>query len=143
MPDTNFSDLVGKTLTKIEGCEKGSNEIKFYASDGTVWRMYHDQDCCESVMVEDVCGDVTDLIGSPILRASEDSNSDTPPGVSVPELCDDSFTWTFYNIGTFKGHVTIRWFGTSNGYYSEDVSLYRQDASALPYPLKVGLKRKG
>ena len=82
----------------------------------------HHQDCCESVTIDEVIGDVDDLIGSPIVRATEDTNIDeNPGGVEVPEY-QDSFTWTFYNIATAKGHVTIRWYGESNGYYSETAS---------------------
>ena len=69
--------------------------------------------------MEDVCGNLDDLIGSPILRATEDTSDKNPEGVK-PEY-QDSFTWTFYNIATAKRHVPIRWYGESNGYYSESV----------------------
>jgi hypothetical protein len=111
-----FEDLIGKTLLSID---KGGDVIFFHCEDGSTYRMYHSQDCCESVTVDDICGDLNDLIGSPIIRASEDVSRENPGGVTKD--CQDSFTWTFYNIATAKGHVTIRWYGESDGYYSESV----------------------
>jgi len=122
--DANFSDLVGKTLVSIEG-GKGSEEILLKTSEGETYKQYHWQDCCESVYVEDICGDFNDILDSPILMAEEVSHCDeNPPEVVVPEY-QDSFTWTFYKLGTVKGSVTIRWYGSSNGYYSESVVFER------------------
>ncbi len=120
-----FRELIGKTFTSINGAAKGSEAIYFTCADAKRYKMYHDQDCCERVAVEDVCGDISDLIGSPILKASEDTSDKNPDNVSaeITDVQDDSYTWTFYNIATAKGHVTLRWYGESNGYYSESVEI--------------------
>lgn len=118
---SNISDLIGKTLIGIE-VDADKTEIVFTDESGTKWKMNHDQECCESVKVEDIVGDLSDLIGAPILMAEEVTHEDeNPEGVNVPEW-QDSFTWTFYKLATVKGYVTIRWYGESNGCYSESVS---------------------
>lgn len=102
--------------------EENLSEIVFRSVDGRLFSQRHDQDCCEAVYIEDVTGDLQDLVGSPITMADESFSSDLPP----PEarFTDESSTWSFYRIATAKGYVTIRWYGTSNGYYSETASLY-------------------
>lgn len=110
-----FESIVGKAFQSVR--QTCNEEVVFLSADGERFVMEHDQDCCESVYVEDICGDLNDLVGTPIAFAEESSNSDDPPAIGH----DDSYTWTFYRIGTVKGTVVIRWFGSSNGYYSESV----------------------
>ena len=95
----------------------------FGTADGTRYRMHHDQDCCEHVYIEDIDGDIEDLIGDPILLAEEASGSNDPP---LNEHWE-SHTWTFYKLRNIKASITIRWFGCSNGYYSESVSFVQLD----------------
>lgn len=120
--DAKFSDLLGKTLSFAE-YTKEDEQIIFQATTGETYLMFHEQDCCESVGIEDIIGDLDDLIGSPILMAEEASSvNEDPEGITKQrEVGDDSFTWTFYKLATLKGYVTLRWYGTSNGYYSESV----------------------
>lgn len=119
--DSSFSELKGKTISAISGLTSGSDEVLFYCTDGTIYKMLHYQDCCESVTVDDVCGDVNDIVGSEILVAEENSSSNGKP----KDEFDESFTWTFYKLATRKGYVDIRWYGTSNGYCSEKVDFVK------------------
>lgn len=112
------SELLGKTLAKVE--KVGDDELIFTLEGGTKYRMYHDQECCEGVNIEDIAGDLDDLVGSPLTMA-EETTSDANPEGATKDWQDDSFTWTFYRFATVKGYVTIRWYGESNGYYSERV----------------------
>lgn len=120
-----IEELLGKTLVDIQGAEEGSEEIYFICYDGTKYKMYHEQDCCEYVGVEDICGDIDCLLNTPITMAEDISNECFDMGPSDRMGYDESYTWTWYKLATVKGYVTIRWYGTSNGYYSESVDFLR------------------
>jgi hypothetical protein len=110
-----FDKMLGQTMTEVS-VESAMGDMFFKSSDEKTFRFTHFQNCCESVYIEDVVGDLTDLVGSPLLIAEEVSNlDDFTPNNSMEG------TWTFYKFATNKGSVTVRWFGTSNGYYSESV----------------------
>lgn len=117
MPEPSFADLLGRALVWVE-VSAARDRVDFTTDDGQRWRLYHSQDCCESVWVEDVIGDLGDLLGSPLLIAEERVSRDPQVG---QDHDSDSFTWTFYELATIRGSVTFRWYGESNGYYSEDV----------------------
>lgn len=127
-PDADFSDLNGKTVVQIM-VEKESDDptlygdrIIFLCSDGSEYLMQHEQDCCETVEIESIDGDIKNLLNTPIVMAEDVSEEG-----EAKDTWDYSHTWTFYKLATAKGYVTIRWYGTSNGYYSERVSFVRVD----------------
>jgi len=114
---TEIKELIGKTMKSVR--QKGDDELLFETDDGKIMRFYHSQDCCETVSIEDIVGDLDDLVGSPIIQADEETYDENPDGIK--KEYQDSFTWTFYKFATNKGSVTVRWYGESNGYYSESV----------------------
>ena len=73
----DISELIGKTLKEIKQYEDGdSNDaLKFITVDDDEYIMWHCQDCCENVYIEDICGDLDDLINTPILEAYESIDS--------------------------------------------------------------------
>lgn len=112
----SFEILKGSTITEIHGMEVDSDEIIFTTiKDGitSTYKMHHRQDCCESVELNDICGDLDDLLNAEVTHAEERS--------SDGESKWGTYTWTFYDIQTTKGSVNLKWFGESNGYYSESV----------------------
>lgn len=115
----DIAEMVGKTFARVEST---SDEVNFWAeNESDSFSLFHDQDCCESVYLEEVIGDLTDLEHTPILVAEEVASSNLPPLSEYTE----SHTWTFYKFSTIKGSVTMRWYGSSNGYYSESVDCHK------------------
>ncbi len=115
--DPVIEDMLGRTFTAVYTAENDSELI--FENAVEKFTFFHWQECCENVNIEDITGDLSDLIGNPILKAEEEV-SDAADDVS------ESGTWTFYKFATIKGYVDVRWLGQSNGYYSEGVSLSYQ-----------------
>lgn len=125
MIDAEFTELKGKVITSIDGLSKGSESARFICSDGSMYRLHYYQDCCARCDIEDIFGDVADLLKTEILQAELVQSHENPEGVKTEEY-QESFTWSFYKLATIKGSVTIRWYGSSNGYYSETATFERE-----------------
>ncbi len=106
--------LPGLTLTAARQVD--NDRIELEAGDRS-FALYHNQDCCESVVVDAIRGKLESLVGSPLTEVKETIESGE--GGSLGE----SWTKTTYVLATKKARVTIYWVGSSNGYYSESVSL--------------------
>lgn len=127
--DVLIKELEGKIFSGIAGAREGSRSLALFVDNDEpsqknkleLYQMHHRQDCSEDVWLADITGDINDLIDSPIISAQElpDEAASFPPFDGYGH----SFTWTFYEIGTRKGKVTFRWYGSSNGYYSEEVNI--------------------
>ena len=112
--------MLGKTFVQVTGAV-GNFDLLFETANGERFMFSHQQDCCERVDINDIVGDLEDLVGEPLLLA-EEVQGETPVDFNEREY--ESVTWTFYKFATRKGYVDVRWLGESNGYYSESVDLF-------------------
>ena len=115
-----IDSLIGKTIIEYDTRDENSNIFVFKCDDGSVYLFTHVQDCCEEVQLDDICGNMDDLLNSPLTMAEEVTDINES-GEGMDYI---SYTWTFYKFATAKGYVTLRWYGESNGYYSESVELF-------------------
>ena len=117
---TSINDLVGKTFISVKQFTDGScGDELIFETETEKFIFYHEFRCCENVFLEDITGDLNDLVGVPLLLAEERSED----GKCEYGTC----LWTFYEFRTVKGSVTVRWFGESNGYYSESVDFRKEE----------------
>lgn len=126
MKKVPFETLAGLVLEKLEKSKSQYNEEEVHiTASGRKFVMRHEQDCSESVTVDSTKGDVSRSIGETVIDATEHSNRGDEEGAE-PRLDEwhDSWTWTYYTIRTQSETIVIRWYGTSNGYYSERVDFY-------------------
>ena len=142
MVDTQrgMAQMLGKTFVRVTG-DVGGYEMLFETANGERFMFAHQQDCCESVGINDIVGDLQDLCGEPLLVAEEVRGATPEPD----EEHYESYTNTFYKFATRKGYVDVRWLGESNGYYSEGVDLFVEGvtvAETPQTPLSIMLRAK-
>ena len=83
--------------------------------------MLRESECYERVELVDVCGGWADLEGQPLVSAMK--------RINVVDTCEIEYDydcykgWTFYELASPKGVVSMRWQGASNGYYGVDVHI--------------------
>lgn len=134
MTDMAYSQIAPETYGKkianirtLPNDKADNDELRITFDDGTYLFFTHYQDCCESVWIEDTDIPLEDLIGSCVFHIEEATKRE------IDYEWDDSTTWTFYKIQTNTQCVTIRWCGTSNGYYSESVDWQYVDPSVQEF----------
>lgn len=112
----NILEIENHVFLSIEKIE--NDILLFKRDDGRTFKFYHKQEYNESVQITNICGDLDDLVGTPIILAEE--------RVETKKINDyDYCTFTFYEFRTIKGSVTITWQGEQSepdgGCYSESV----------------------
>ncbi len=119
----NFFELRGKTIISIDGINSGDDTTIITTSDGTIFSLEHQQDCCENVRVYGTVGNINDVFNEEVIAAEDDCPMGNP---NYPDYqYYESATWTQFRIVTNKGAFEIWWLGESNGYYSESVSVFK------------------
>lgn len=109
-----FEMLEGAKVLAVHGLKEGSDMVTIVTTTLSV-QFFHWQDCCESVRVAQVDGDVEDVVGKTIHVFEERTSEEEDWGYRLRS--------TFYTIRTRSGgDLTWRWDGRSNGYYSVSVS---------------------
>lgn len=111
-PMGTLADILNQVCV---GHELRDDALILVFENGAVMKMHHQQQCCESVWLEDINGDLDDLLNTPLLVCDERVNT-----VATKKK---EGTWTFYTLRSLKGSIDLRWFGTSNGYYSEKAEI--------------------
>jgi hypothetical protein len=115
----SLAHLVGKPIEAAYLAEADGNACTVLETAGYLFLLGHSQDCCERFELIDGEDDLAGLIGGVVVVAEEVDSDDIP----ALEEYEESYTWTLYRFRTTKGDCTLRFYGSSNGYYGEAAEL--------------------
>lgn len=114
-----IEDFVGLTFTKVDA------DGTFYTAEKK-YDMYHSQDCCERVVLDETVGNINDITDEVITDAFT-----TDDGAEDDDRSYEYVEYTNFHVVSAKGTVVFRWIGSGNGYYGTGVSISVQDNPAL------------
>lgn len=116
----------------VEVIASEPHDIVLFCGIDFVFKLHHEQDCCENVYIHEIVGDLDDLSHATMISAEcvEETIKDDD---------GDAMTATFYKFQSNKGNVTITWYGESNGYYSESVDYQLYIPKTLPKDFDITL----
>ena len=109
-----FDSLQGSVLLSFE---KLDDRVSFITDKGKFTLISFESWCgndCD-VSLEDIDVDISRLFNEEIVLAEETIDSN-----------DENASYSFYKLRTNNDSVTLRFYGRSNGYYSESMSLYKE-----------------
>ena len=127
--ECELSEIVGQEIINIycihKNCSSSETDsINFVTKKGE-YSLTHNQECCESVWLESVDGNLNDAIGDTVISFELETNVVKPEPVDEYCYVAEYGMWSFYKLTTSKNMFTIRFMGESNGYYSVCVEFYR------------------
>jgi len=126
MQIVEIEDLINQRINNIT-YDNDNDCLLFETNDGFHYEMKHEQSCCESVYLVDFDINQTKeiLLNQIIINASCEKQAGDDDNRPSNKYENDLEQWTFYKINTNKGSLTLRWYGSSNGYYSVSVNIYK------------------
>ena len=108
-----ISHLLGKMVESIT-LNDDKTELTIVCKGGYRYLMMHEQDCCESVWLDDLDGELSDWQNVTVLEASESAS-----------LADSTeMQWTFYRLACNLHSLCLRWCGSTDSVYSMGVTLF-------------------
>lgn len=122
MQMTELSDLIGNVFDTVT---LNGGAVEFYNNNKLMFCLHHEQSCCEIVELIDGFDELHLLQNGPIMQSYATYSHDGELKYTENGNSYDNLTWSFYTFSTFYHSVTLRFYGQSNGCYSETVDLYR------------------
>lgn len=108
--------------TRILSIESDTEEVRIVLADGRNVRLYHCQDCCESVEIAQIDGDLQRLVGHELQAAYMTYEEKDPAGMDWCDRLDVCLAHNFLHLRSHAGDVCVRWDGWQSGYYSDSIT---------------------